>query len=88
MKVAFRQANHEKSAVKDSLPENWVTEHCSFEDQLPDHCTSEDGWQVLEKEEFDALFAKCNSQENYDAWQKVLFDEKMKLHLERQNQNK
>lgn len=52
--VAFKYANHPKSLVKNSLPENFITEWI-YQDLSQVELNEQDGWNFLPEEDFNII---------------------------------
>ena len=59
-KIAYKTANHPKSAVKGSLPDNYITEF-TYLDLNPDIDQNE--WTVVNEDEFNNLLSISNTEE-------------------------
>lgn len=77
--VAFRQANHANSKVKQSLPDTWITEHMVVDkkEDAPANFTEAEGWQWLPEDEFNKLLNECNHPDRLLELQKQWYQKRL-----------
>lgn len=61
--VAYKTKDCPGSLVKDSLPDNWITEWTYTDLQPEGSLKVEDGWNFLNETEFNALLEYTNTEE-------------------------
>jgi hypothetical protein len=59
--IAYKTANHSKSVVKGTLPDDYITEF-TFVDMHPENSLN-DEWKIINEDEFQKLVLISNSEE-------------------------
>ena len=61
-KIAYKTANHTKSLVKNSLPDDYITEWI-YTDQSTVPLSADDDWKFIDEDKFYQLKQQSNSEE-------------------------
>lgn len=85
--IAYKQANHIKSRIKDSLPDDFITEWTYVDVQPQDSLKKEDGWQFLNEDEFTKLKDESNTDDNLSLFQQQMSENNKTIRMSYEEQD-